>query len=260
MSEYHPLPHSEPSPALEDIYTFGYGPTAVQIMTSRNAEDSARFFLPYLRAGMRVLDCGCGPGSITVGLAQAVTPGEAVGIDVEPSQVALAQTYAAERGIANARFEIGNVYALPFPDATFDAAFGHTIVMQFRDPVQALTEVYRILKPGGVVGFREVDFDGNLCNPPDAAWQQFWELFARVLQYNGGNARVGKRLGGLLRLAGFGRIAMSPGYIMTGGAPEQRQVLSEVTARFCEEVAFLEQARELGWVDEGTRARLSAAL
>jgi 2-polyprenyl-3-methyl-5-hydroxy-6-metoxy-1,4-benzoquinol methylase len=85
MSEYHPLPHPEPSPALEDIYTFGYGPTAVQIMTSRSAEDSARFFLPYLRAGMRVLDCGCGPGSITVGLAQAVTPGEVVGIDVEPS-------------------------------------------------------------------------------------------------------------------------------------------------------------------------------
>jgi ubiquinone/menaquinone biosynthesis C-methylase UbiE len=97
-----------------------------------------------------------------------------VGIDVEPSQIALAQTSAAERGIANARFETGNVSALPFPDATFDAAFGHTIVMQFRDPVPALTEVYRVLKPGGVVGFREVDFDGNLCEPPEAAWQEFW--------------------------------------------------------------------------------------
>jgi ubiquinone/menaquinone biosynthesis C-methylase UbiE len=260
MSEYHPIPHPEPSPALEDIYTFGYGSTAVQIMTSRTAEDSARFFLPYLRTGMRVLDCGCGPGSITVGLAQAVAPGEAVGIDVEPSQIALAQTYAAERGIANARFETGNVYALPFPDATFDAAYGHTIVMQFRDPAQALTEVYRVVKPGGVVGFREVDFDGNLCEPPDAAWQQFWELFARVLQHNGGNAQVGKRLGGLLRLAGFHRIAMSPTYIMTGGTPEQRRVLSEVTARFCEEVAFIEQARELRWVDEEARGRLSTAL
>jgi ubiquinone/menaquinone biosynthesis C-methylase UbiE len=260
MSENHPLSHPEPSPALEGIYTFGYGPTAVQIMTNRSVEDSARFFLPHLRAGMRVLDCGCGPGSITMGLAQAVAPGEAVGIDVEPSQVALAQTSAAGRGIGNVRFETGNVYALPFPDASFDAAFGHTIVMQFRDPVKALTEVYRILKPGGVVGFREVDFDGNLCEPPDAAWQQFWELFARVLQHNGGNARVGKRLGGLLRSAGFDRIAMSPGYIMTGGTPEQRRMLSEVTARFCDEVAFLEQARELGWVDAGTRARLSAAL
>ena len=145
--------------------------------------------------------------------------------------------------MANARFETGNVSALPFPDATFDAAFGHTIVMQFRDPVQALTEVYRVVKPGGVVGFREVDFSGNLCEPPDAAWQEFWELFARVLQHNGGNARVGKRLGGLLRLAGFGRIAMSPAYIMTGGTPGQRRGLSEVTARFCKEVACIEQAR-----------------
>ena len=118
-------------------------------------------------------------------------------------------------------FETGNISALPFPDDAFDAAFGHTIVMQFRDPVQALTEVYRVVKPGGVVGFREVDFSGNLCEPPHAAWQEFWELFARVLQHNGGNARVGKRLGGLLRLAGFGRIAMSPAYIMTGGTPKQ---------------------------------------
>ncbi len=47
---------------------------------------------------------------------------------------------------------------------------------------------------------------------------------------------------------------------MTGGTPEQRRVLSEVTARFCEEVAFIDQARELGWVDEEERGRLSAAL
>lgn len=209
---------------------------------------------------MRVLDCGCGPGSITVGLAQAVAPGEAVGVDVEPSQIALARTHAAERGMANVRFETGNVYALPFPDATFDAAFGHTIVMQFRDPVKALAEVYRVVKPGGVVGFREPDFDGNLCEPPEAAWQQFWELFARVLQHNGGNARVGKRLGGLLRLAGFSRIALSPAYFMIVGTPEQRRVMSELTARFCEEVTFIEQARELGWADQGARGRLSAAL
>jgi hypothetical protein len=47
---------------------------------------------------------------------------------------------------------------------------------------------------------------------------------------------------------------------MTVGTPEQRRVMSEVPARFCEEVALLEQARELGWVDEGARARVSAAL
>ena len=51
MSEYRPIPHPDPSPALEDIYTFGYSPTAVQILTSRTAEDSARFFLPYFTEG-----------------------------------------------------------------------------------------------------------------------------------------------------------------------------------------------------------------
>src|SRR5262245_64138915 len=53
---------------------------------------------------------------------------------------------------------------------------------------------------------------------------------------------------------------MSPAYFITGGTPEQRRVLSEVTARFCDEATFIEQARELGWVEEGARGRLSAAL
>jgi ubiquinone/menaquinone biosynthesis C-methylase UbiE len=53
-------------------------------LTRRTAAREGAFFLPHLRPGMRVLDCGCGPGSITVGLAAAVAPGQAVGIDLEP--------------------------------------------------------------------------------------------------------------------------------------------------------------------------------
>ena len=59
----------------------------------------ARFLLPHLRAGMRLLDCGCGPGSITVGLAEAIASGEAVGIDIEPTQLAFARAHAAEKGV-----------------------------------------------------------------------------------------------------------------------------------------------------------------
>lgn len=79
----------------------------------RTATDFAGFFLPYLQPGMRLLDCGCGPGTITIGLAAAVAPGEVVGIDLEAAQINLAQTQAAQANVTNARFEVANVYELP---------------------------------------------------------------------------------------------------------------------------------------------------
>lgn len=81
-------------------------------------------------------------------------------------QIDFARTQAEQRGCTNIRFDVGDVLHLPYPDATFDGVFGHTILMQFQEPLPMLTEVYRVVKPGGGVGFREVAFDGNLYEPP----------------------------------------------------------------------------------------------
>ena len=104
--------------------------------------------MPHLRPGMRLLDCGCGPGSITVGLAEAVAPGEVIGLDLQPSQIERARLLAAERAISNVRFEVGDVSRLPFPDASFDAAFAHTLLLHLRDRVGALREIRRVLEAG----------------------------------------------------------------------------------------------------------------
>src|SRR5215467_7322601 len=85
-------------------YAVGYGTGATAIMASRTAEHVAGFLLPHLGAGIRLLDCGCGPGSISVGLARVVAPGEVVGIDIEATQVEAAQKRAHELGVSNARF------------------------------------------------------------------------------------------------------------------------------------------------------------
>jgi ubiquinone/menaquinone biosynthesis C-methylase UbiE len=94
---------------------------------------------------MQVLDCGCGPGSITVDVAQRIAPGTVVGIDVDAVQVEQARRLAGERGIANARFEVGSVYELPFPDASFDAAFANNVLNHLGDPLRALLEMRRVL-------------------------------------------------------------------------------------------------------------------
>ena len=83
----------------DDTSAEGYSQRANTVFEAelglRTAAQEGAFFLPHLRPGMRVLDLGCGPGSITLGLAEAVAPGDVVGIDLQPSQVAQAQALSA---------------------------------------------------------------------------------------------------------------------------------------------------------------------
>src|SRR5262249_34936469 len=117
-----------PMPAIE-VYTQQHNSAFVAEMAARTAAKEAAFFLPHLRPGMQLLDVGCGPGSITLGLAGVVGPGVVVGIDVDPTQVEQARALALERGVTNVRFEVADLYRLPFPDGSFDAAFAHTVIM-----------------------------------------------------------------------------------------------------------------------------------
>jgi ubiquinone/menaquinone biosynthesis C-methylase UbiE len=89
-----------------------------------------------------------------------------VGIDIEPAQLDMARAHAAEQAVTNVHFRVDDICDLSFPDSAFEAVFGHTILMQFEDPVRALAEVRRVLKPGGIVGFREPIFSSNLAEPP----------------------------------------------------------------------------------------------
>ena len=114
-------------------YTMGYGPAAVALMGGRSAKTHAAFFLPHLKLGMKLLDCGCGPGTVTLGFAEIVAPGSAVGTDIEPSQMELATKTAEQRNISNVRFEAANIYELPFADASFDAVFMSALIGNLRE-------------------------------------------------------------------------------------------------------------------------------
>jgi len=259
VSNVGPAKSSQTATNREQIYTCGYSSASMQIMASRTAEVHAKFLLPHLRPGMRVLDCGCGPGSITVGLAKAVAPGEAVGIDLEPTQLDLARAHAAEQAVTNVRFEVDNIGALSFLDGEFDAVFGHTILMQFQDPMPALAEVRRVLKSGGVAGFREPIFSSNLAEPPDSAQDQLWKLFGRVLAYNGGDIDIGRRLPRLLQSTGFGRLTMSASF-SGGWTPEAKRAFYERYAELCDEADFIKQAIALGWIGSDVPATMMATL
>src|SRR5262250_1908224 len=108
-------------PLRHEKYTHGHAPATLQQHAQRTADEAAAFLLPHLRPGMRLLDVGCGPGSITRGLAQRLAPGEVVGLDLSRETLAAARADAAARGLTNLTYAEGSVYELPFPDASFDA-------------------------------------------------------------------------------------------------------------------------------------------
>jgi ubiquinone/menaquinone biosynthesis C-methylase UbiE len=89
-----------------DRYIFGYDSGAsTHWHVGRTASNQAAFFLPHLQRDIRVLDCGCGPGSITMGLADVVHPGAVVGVDIGAAQIERAKSESMRRGIANVSFE-----------------------------------------------------------------------------------------------------------------------------------------------------------
>jgi ubiquinone/menaquinone biosynthesis C-methylase UbiE len=177
----------------------------------RTAERNAAFLLPHLRPGMRLLDAGCGPGSITIGLAAAVAPGgEAIGFDADASAIDQARVLAAERAIENARFETGDIHRLPYADGSFDAAFVHAVLQHLANPLDVLREVRRVLRPGAVIGIADADYDASVMYPQDPLLDRATEITAALHRLrSGGDPRVGKRLRALLHEAGFVRTEAS---------------------------------------------------
>jgi ubiquinone/menaquinone biosynthesis C-methylase UbiE len=186
-------------------YTHGTSEGMQAVMNRRRASEWAAFFVPHLKPGMRLLDCGCGPGSITADLANLVAPAEAVGIDLDPRQFINARAIAAERGATNLSFVEASVYQLPFPDAHFDAVFAHTVIQHLRDPLRALREMRRVLKPGGLAGVRDEDWGTLLWEPSTPLLRSYIELLLKIWEHNGGQPFYPRHLRELFREAGFQR-------------------------------------------------------
>ena len=193
---------TDPKSATPD-YTMGFGEEFLAALRRYTAENSAAHFLPYLRPGLRVLDFGCGPGTISVGLAKAISPGELHGIDMEASQIDLARSVAEVQGQDNAIFHVGDVTDLPFEDASFDAAHCHNVLMHVPDTSSALAEVKRVLKPGGIVACRELMSQSSFTYPNLGIIRKAWAMLEDLLKADDGHPQIGGELKVHLLDAGF---------------------------------------------------------
>ena len=107
------------------------------------------FSLGPINPGETVLDIGCGVGGDTLVAARLVGPtGRVVGIDVTAEMIARAHANLALTGLANVGFAVASAEALPFPDGEFEVALSNGVFNLLIDKEQALSEAYRVLKPG----------------------------------------------------------------------------------------------------------------
>ena len=140
----------------------------------RDLESDFPTLKPYVRPGMHVLDAGCGPGTITLGVAEAVSPGTVVGVDLSEQAIADA-TALAERGqVRNVRFQIVDSVDLPFPDGTFDVTYRHALMGLLREPLRGLREEKRVTRAGGWVVANYVDYGATVMYPPCPAFDVVW--------------------------------------------------------------------------------------
>lgn len=206
--------------SMKERYSQRANPGFEAVMALRTATKEGAFFLRCLRPGMRVLDVGCGSGSITRGFAEAVAPGQVVGIDFQTSQINQAEASRESQGLTNLRFEEADAYQLPFPDQSFDAVFANAVLWHLREPDRVLANIRRVLCPGGIVGIRDCDWGGRICSPSIPLLEKWWPLTIQIRQRNGGNPFLGRNLRRLLLEAGFQGVEMSAS-LWTAGTPEQ---------------------------------------
>lgn len=237
-------------------YTPGYSANATNFMANRTVDSHAAFFKSYLQPGMQVLDCGCGPGTISLGFARLVAPGTVTGVDRESSQIGVARDRAAEQAIANVNFQVANIYELPFPNDSFAAAFAHAVLEHLQEPTKALQELYRVLKPGGIVGVRSPDWGGFLIAPSHPELEKAISYYKLLQQRNGGNPNVGRHLKAFLRQAGFTNIKASATY----ECYEPLSSIAEYLALRIESSATADRAVEEGLVDSRSLQSMTLAL
>jgi ubiquinone/menaquinone biosynthesis C-methylase UbiE len=245
--------------AEEATYAFGYDPGVQNYLRWHTVERSAQFLIPHLRSGMCLVDAGCGPGTITVGLAAIVAPGQVVAVDLNPGEVAKAARALRDAGYDNVRTEVASVLDLPLEDCSCDAVFSHLVLDYVHDPVAAMRELHRVLKPGGVIGLRCSNNDLNVIGPPNALVEEGSALFGRVVASKGGNLGRGRLLGTMLKEVGFERIFMSFSYEAAQSREEWQSYCNSIADAY-DNTTITKVAIREGWADHNKIDQIVAAV
>ncbi|HEY1737182.1 MAG TPA: methyltransferase domain-containing protein [Acidimicrobiia bacterium] len=219
-------------------YTHGHHDAVLRSHRWRTVENSAAYLRHRLNAGTSVLDVGCGPGTITLDMAQRVAPGRVLGIDASASVVAEA-TSAADA--SNVEFAVGDLFALGEPAGPFDVVHAHQVLQHVADPVGALQAMRRHCAPGGVVAARDSDYGAMTWYPADPALDRWLDVYSRAARANRGEPDAGRYLLAWAHAAGFSEVVPSAS-VWCFATPDDRSWWGDLWAERITATALADQA------------------
>jgi SAM-dependent methyltransferase len=241
------------------VYTHGHSAAVLRSHRSRTVANSAGYLLPHLAPGQRVLDVGCGPGTITADLAELVGPtGRVVAVDTSAEVLAQAAEHIAARGLGNVDFAVADVHDLPYPAGEFDVVHAHQVLQHLADPVDALRQMRRVLAPGGVLAVRDADYEAMTWYPEVPQLDAWLALYRRTARANGGEPDAGRRLLAWAREAGFTELTASSA-TWTYASPGERLWWGEMWAERTTGSGLATTALAQGFADQGELAAIADA-
>ena len=232
-------------------YTHGHDDSVLRSHRWRTVENSARYLRDRLTPGVSVLDVGCGPGSITVDIAERVAPGRVLGVDASESVIREAAQAATDRSV-DVEFTTGDLFALDVAPASFDVVHAHQVLQHVADPVGALRAMRGYCKPAGVVAARDGDYGAMTWYPADPLLDRWLDLYSQAARANRGEPDAGRYLLGWAHAAGFSAVVPSAS-VWCYATPEDRAWWGDLWADRITVTTLADQALARGLA---TRAEL----
>jgi SAM-dependent methyltransferase len=196
---------------MRETYVHGYHPRE-----NERLQDQAGALVDLLHsdtaypAGSTVLEAGCGVGAQTITLAQRSPAARFTSVDVSTDSIAEARRRADRASLTNVEFQHADIFALPFDAESFDHVFVCFVLEHLSRPVEALSILKRVLRPGGTITVIEGDHGSTCFHPDSAAAHAAIRCLVELQRGAGGNALIGRQIYPLMVEAGFDAVRVSP--------------------------------------------------